>query len=113
MISKGTWVNEAGSRLTISSIENNSILGYYNTALGNPDAEESFPIQGKCTDELFSFTAYFSGYDSICVWNGYFDKKADKIELHWLLSSTDSEIPMSLKTGKSFFIQENIKEKKA
>jgi len=102
----GTWINEAGSRLTISSIDKNSVLGNYSTALGSPSADEEFPVYGKCTDKLFSFTVNFEGHQSICVWNGYYNSKKDSIEVQWLLSSSDSEIPMSLRTGNSVFVKE-------
>jgi len=103
------WINEAGSELVIEENDSSSFKGTYRTALGSPDSEEIFQAQGQMNSGLISFMVNFGSHESICCWNGYYNESSDSLECMWLLSSSDTDIPNSLRTGKSSFSRVKFK----
>jgi len=61
----GTWYNELGSILTVSSISGNAISGMYNTASGN--ASGNYPFVGRIDGGAPSGSASATGWT--VVWS--------------------------------------------
>ena len=66
----GVWVNEAGSAVTFKVAEDGILSGYYQTELGQPDAESRFPLTGWTQGDVLAFSVKFTGFGSITSWSG-------------------------------------------
>lgn len=65
----GQWVNERGSAVTLSC-QGDQLSGIYNTNVGQPDKDASFPLIGWVEGDTVSFTVNFKGFGSITAWVG-------------------------------------------
>lgn len=66
----GVWVNEAGSAVELKVGEEGRLSGLYRTELGQPDADEVFPLTGWTQGDVLAFSVKFTGFGSITSWSG-------------------------------------------
>lgn len=81
----GLWINEAGSAVQISVAQDGSLSGYYQTELGQPDAESQFDLTGWAQGDVVAFSVNFTGFGSITSWSGQLsaDEKGEFIRTLW------------------------------
>lgn len=84
---EGTWINDRGSVVVIEQ-KDDTLSGHYQTALGQPDEAERFPLTGWAQGDVISFAVNFKGYGSITAWNGQLSENEDGpyIRTLWHLS---------------------------
>lgn len=68
----GTWVNQLGSTLDVTAVDNvtGSLSGSYMTAVGKPAPIKQHPIAGYSHGQLVGFTVSYDEIDCICCWVG-------------------------------------------
>jgi len=65
----GSWKNEAGSLVTLV-VSDGEVRGTYQTNVGQPDKNQSFPLIGLAQGDQITFTVNFKGYGSMTAWVG-------------------------------------------
>ena len=65
----GDWINERGSGVTFT-VGEGRLSGHYQTALGQPDRSQRFPLTGFVEGDQITFTVNFEGFDSLTSWTG-------------------------------------------
>jgi len=65
----GSWQNESGSLVTFA-IHAGEAHGTYQTNVGQPDKNQSFPLIGFVQGDQITFTVNFKGYGSMTAWVG-------------------------------------------
>ena len=73
----GTWVNEAGSAVTLVEEEDGRLSGHYRTELGAPDAGDGFPLTGWVQGDQLAFAVDFAPHGSLTSWTGQMSEDAD------------------------------------
>ena len=81
----GTWVNDAGSAVTLCLSGTGQLSGIYQTELGAPDPESEFPLTGWVNGDVLAFSVRFDGFGSITSWSGQLteDDKGPFIRTLW------------------------------
>ena len=65
----GSWQNESGSLVTFT-INEGEVHGTYQTNVGQPDKNQTFPLIGFVEGDQITFTVNFKGYGSMTAWVG-------------------------------------------
>lgn len=73
----GIWINEAGSAVALTVEADGSLTGFYQTELGQPDAETRFPLTGWVQGDVIAFSVRFTGFGSITSWSGQLSEDAE------------------------------------
>ncbi len=68
-IFNGAWQNESGSRVSFV-VSDGEVRGVYQTNVGQPDKNQSFPLIGFVQGDQITFTVNFKGYGSMTAWVG-------------------------------------------
>ncbi|MCT4614848.1 MAG: avidin/streptavidin family protein [Marinifilaceae bacterium] len=107
MISKytGKWINQYKSLLNIS-IENSKVRGTFQTAIGEPNFNEKFLVEGSINKDCISFIVNFDKYGSIGSWTGQITYEEDKYKMKcvWNLIKNETDNQNSLVSGSGEFI---------
>ncbi len=72
----GQWVNDRDSAVTFR-VTDGLLSGYYQTALGQPDKSQKFPLTGFAEGDQITFTVNFKGYGSMTSWTGQMTEDQD------------------------------------
>jgi hypothetical protein len=90
-LSPGSWKNELGSVLTITSVgSNGQLTGTYTTGVGC-DAGQAQPVTGWYYDGgtggggAISFSVTWLGCSSVASWSGQYDSKTQNFQTLWHL----------------------------
>ncbi len=99
----GTWKNDRGSTMTITSSEKGIIRGYYHTAVGKPKSGEGFSLIGMVAGDQITFNVDYSAYGSLTTWAGQhtIEDGKEKIITMWYLTQNvkDADEPKKLWRG--------------
>lgn len=81
----GLWINEAGSAVNIQVAKDGSLSGYYQTELGQPDADSQFDLTGWAQGDVVAFSVSFTEFGSITSWSGQLseDDQGEFIRTLW------------------------------
>lgn len=66
----GTWRNENNSEMTLHVDADGALNGTYRTAVGRPEASESFRLTGFAAGALVTFCVHFGPHGSLTSWTG-------------------------------------------
>jgi len=112
---QGIWYNELGSIMTINNVEQDTIIGTYNSNVG--EAEYDYPLIGKF-DALSSasdrkaigFVVFWNNEStgnsqSITTWSGRYNADDQQIYTSWLLTNAKGAEWSSTNIGQDVFIR--------
>jgi len=111
----GSWKNEAGSLVTLV-VNDGEVRGIYQTNVGQPDKNQSFPLIGFAQGDQITFTVNFKGYGSMTAWVGQMtvdETGKPYIRTLWHLTrdkdddQEKAELWQSIITGASNFVPIN------
>ena len=106
-----TWHNELGSVMTITEAHDNQLRGFYESAVGNVNVREKYPLSGmynnngKNTTLAWSVSWNSERTKSSTAWCGQLRDNGQEIESSWLLRlGSESEWNSTL-TNKDRFVK--------
>ena len=106
----GQWTNDRNSAVVFEN-KGGLLSGYYQTALGQPDKSNRFPLTGFVQGDQITFTVNFKGYGSLTSWTGQLseDSEGPYIRTLWNLTrdvedaKEDDDLWQSIISGASDF----------
>lgn len=106
----GSWLNDRGSMVTFET-SGGQLAGIYQTAVGQPDKSQKFPVRGFTQGDQIVFSVNFKGYGSMTSWTGQLtrDERGPVIKTLWHLTrdvpdiDEDNDMWKSITSGASEF----------
>jgi hypothetical protein len=111
-----SWVNELGSVLTINSIAGNGLMtGTYVTATGCGSGQQQ-PMTGWYyggnTGGAITFSAYWTGCNSVTSWSGQYNINNGNFQALWYLTLASAPAWNGINAGRDTFVPQNATSKK-
>jgi Avidin family len=66
----GRWRNQRGSSIELAVDDRGHVSGTFQTAVGTPSPQESFPLCGIAQGDLIAFSVGFGVHESVTGWAG-------------------------------------------
>ena len=100
----GTWYNQHDSRMTLQVTATGAVSGTYQTGVGLPDRQETFPVAGFAAGDLIAFTVNFGSHGSLTAWAGQHTRDGsgtERLDTMWYLARNvpDADEPQRLWGG--------------